>query len=63
MTLSTIEKTAGRYTVRIEREGNAFLYDVLSHGLLVATGFDMLARSVEEVFGKIEQKYGGQTCQ
>jgi hypothetical protein len=60
MTLNTIEKTIGRYVVRLERKGNGFEYDVLSPaGLLVAAGFDLLSATADEVFQKIGARYGG----
>jgi hypothetical protein len=54
-----IEKHIGRYVVRLERKGNAFLYDVLTReGLLVAAGFDLLSQTEAAALNAIAARYG-----
>jgi hypothetical protein len=57
--LNSIEQTIGRYVVKIGRDGNAFVYDIVSHdGLLVATGIDLLSSTADTVFEKLAERYG-----
>ena len=56
--LNAIEKTVGRHTVRIQREGNAFVYDVLRAGQLFAVGFDLLSQTQGAALNAIAARYG-----
>jgi len=63
MTLSTTENEKshyrGRYVIRMARQGNAWVYDILTRGgMLVAAGFDLLSQTEAAALEGIATRYG-----
>jgi len=50
----------GRYIIRMERKGNALVYDISTRGngnVLLAAGFDMLSMNEAEALDGIAQRF------
>jgi hypothetical protein len=50
----------GRYTIRLERKGDAFVYDISARGnrsVLLAAGFDMLSLNEAQALDGIAQRF------
>jgi hypothetical protein len=52
------ERRIGRFTVRVERKGRGFTYDILRDGFLFAVGTDLLSQTAQAVFEKLATRYG-----
>lgn len=52
------EHFLGAYTIKMERKGSVFVYDVLKNKAIVASGFDMSSSSEEAAVEGIAQRFG-----
>lgn len=48
----------GAYIIRMERTGNAFLFDLFKNGAIFASGYDMRSPNEEAAVAGIVERFG-----